>query len=65
MTPKASADEDDRAYRFDTTMEKDMELNATIGKGVVGVPTMKFPGDSEGEEGRNAGQICTVVWGWG
>jgi len=56
MTPKASADADDKANQFDTTMEKDMELNAAIGKEVVDVPSRsKFPGNSEGEEERNAG----------
>jgi hypothetical protein len=40
--PKASsygADEDVKADRFDTATEKDMKLNAAIGKGVVDVPS--------------------------
>jgi hypothetical protein len=40
--PKASsygADEDVKADRFDTATEKDMTLNAVVGKGVVDMPS--------------------------
>jgi len=40
--PKASsygADEDVNADRFDTATEKDMTLNAAVGKGVMDVPS--------------------------